>query len=369
MALRRRPARHRRRSWSPLGRGAVGGARRQRPARPRARRGPHPVRRRSRDGAPGRRCRWRSASALLLVLGAVAVFAARAGPAGGGPGPDRPPTSAAHLGRARAVRRTWGRSRSTARPAPPLARAAAASRRRRRGTGGRAGGGAGLPGGRVAADGGGGDGQRPGPRRPAGPGRGAGGARDRGARRRRGAGPTGMASGGGYSGPLVYRDGKPMCPAVGAAFDLMDAAAHGSGVDLVGDQRLPQRRRAGGALRAPSRPEVGRAAGAQPAPGRHRARPQHGQPAARRTPGWPPTRALRVHPAVLLGALALGLPARVRRWGGRRRWRPGRRSARCPTGCRRTCGPWSPRRRRPTAWPRSCSRRCCDRSRASTPGR
>ena len=45
--------------------------------------------------------------------------------------------------------------------------------------------------------------------------------------------PTGWATGGGYSGPLVYRDGKPMCPAVGAAFDLMDAAANADGVDLV----------------------------------------------------------------------------------------------------------------------------------------
>jgi nitroreductase len=44
---------------------------------------------------------------------------------------------------------------------------------------------------------------------------------------------TGWASGGGYSGPLVYRDGKPTCPAVAAAFDLMDAAAHAEGVDLV----------------------------------------------------------------------------------------------------------------------------------------
>ncbi|MGE4031943.1 MAG: lytic transglycosylase domain-containing protein, partial [Thermoleophilia bacterium] len=43
----------------------------------------------------------------------------------------------------------------------------------------------------------------------------------------------GWASGGGYSGPLVYRDGKPMCPAVAASFDLMDAAARASGVDLV----------------------------------------------------------------------------------------------------------------------------------------
>ncbi|HEX2503461.1 MAG TPA: transglycosylase SLT domain-containing protein [Miltoncostaeaceae bacterium] len=45
--------------------------------------------------------------------------------------------------------------------------------------------------------------------------------------------PTGWATGGGYSGPLVHRDGKPMCPAVGAAFDLMEAAASADGVDLV----------------------------------------------------------------------------------------------------------------------------------------
>ncbi len=36
-----------------------------------------------------------------------------------------------------------------------------------------------------------------------------------------------------YSGPLVYRDGKPMCPAVATAFDRMDAVAHAAGVDLV----------------------------------------------------------------------------------------------------------------------------------------
>lgn len=47
-----------------------------------------------------------------------------------------------------------------------------------------------------------------------------------------GDGRTGWATGGGYSGPLVYRDGKPMCPAVAAAFDLMDAAARADGVDL-----------------------------------------------------------------------------------------------------------------------------------------
>jgi hypothetical protein len=46
-------------------------------------------------------------------------------------------------------------------------------------------------------------------------------------------GRTGWATGGGYSGPLVYRDGKPMCPAVAAAFDLMDGAARAQGIDLV----------------------------------------------------------------------------------------------------------------------------------------
>ncbi len=41
-----------------------------------------------------------------------------------------------------------------------------------------------------------------------------------------------LARGGGYSGPLVHRDGKPTCPAVAAAFDLMDAAAARAGLDL-----------------------------------------------------------------------------------------------------------------------------------------
>ena len=45
--------------------------------------------------------------------------------------------------------------------------------------------------------------------------------------------PRSVATGGGYSGPLVYRDGKPMCPAVAAAFDQMDAEANRDGVDLV----------------------------------------------------------------------------------------------------------------------------------------
>jgi len=46
------------------------------------------------------------------------------------------------------------------------------------------------------------------------------------------AAPT-MASGGGYAGPLVYRDGEGMRPDVAAAFDRMAAAASADGVALL----------------------------------------------------------------------------------------------------------------------------------------
>ena len=42
-----------------------------------------------------------------------------------------------------------------------------------------------------------------------------------------------MASGGGYGGPLVYRDGEGMRPDVAAAFDRMAAAAGGDGIALL----------------------------------------------------------------------------------------------------------------------------------------
>jgi hypothetical protein len=44
---------------------------------------------------------------------------------------------------------------------------------------------------------------------------------------------TTMASGGGYSGPLVYRQGHGMRPDVGAAFDQMAAAAAQAGLALI----------------------------------------------------------------------------------------------------------------------------------------
>jgi Transglycosylase SLT domain/D-alanyl-D-alanine carboxypeptidase len=46
-------------------------------------------------------------------------------------------------------------------------------------------------------------------------------------------GGTGMATGGGYGGLLVYRDGEGMRPDVGAAYDQMAAAARAEGVVLM----------------------------------------------------------------------------------------------------------------------------------------
>lgn len=43
----------------------------------------------------------------------------------------------------------------------------------------------------------------------------------------------GMASGGGYSGPLVYRDGEGMRPDVAGAYDQMAAAARSDGIVLL----------------------------------------------------------------------------------------------------------------------------------------
>jgi hypothetical protein len=42
-----------------------------------------------------------------------------------------------------------------------------------------------------------------------------------------------MAEGGGYSGPLVYRDGEGIRPDVAAAYDRMSAAARRAGLDLI----------------------------------------------------------------------------------------------------------------------------------------
>jgi soluble lytic murein transglycosylase-like protein len=48
-----------------------------------------------------------------------------------------------------------------------------------------------------------------------------------------GVGPAAFATGGGYDGPLEYRQGKPMRPDVAQAFDRMAAAARDDGIALV----------------------------------------------------------------------------------------------------------------------------------------
>ena len=48
-----------------------------------------------------------------------------------------------------------------------------------------------------------------------------------------GTGMTGMASGGGYGGPLVYRNGEGMRPDVAEGFDRMAAAAEADGIGLL----------------------------------------------------------------------------------------------------------------------------------------
>ena len=49
----------------------------------------------------------------------------------------------------------------------------------------------------------------------------------------RGFGPAAFGSGGGYDGPLAYRQGEPMRPDVALAFDRMAAAARANGIALV----------------------------------------------------------------------------------------------------------------------------------------
>ena len=111
------------------------------------------------------------------------------------------------------------------------------------------------------------------------------------------------ASGGGYGGPLAYRQGEGMRPDAAVAFDRMAAAAAARGHRSDRHLRLPLRRRTGGALRRPPRPALGRAPRPLSASLRDRARPR---------PRLAPTRwlaanaaPLRLRPAILMGGLAL----------------------------------------------------------------
>ena len=118
--------------------------------------------------------------------------------------------------------------------------------------------------------------------------------------------PT-MASGGGYSGPLAYRQGKPMRPDVATAFDRMAAAAQADGICARHQLGVPVRRRAGAAVgRAPGS-ALGRAAGPVAPPLRHGARPR---PAIRVLVAGGARGRVRLPPALQLGAVALRLYAR-----------------------------------------------------------
>ena len=105
-------------------------------------------------------------------------------------------------------------------------------------------------------------------------------------RRRRPAAPT-MASGGGYSGPLAYRQGKPMRPDVAAAFDRMAAAARArrdrAGRSTRPTDPTPSRRGSSPStpIRAGSRRRASRSTAARPSSTSGRRPP---------TAGWPPTR-------------------------------------------------------------------------------
>ena len=176
-------------------------------------------------------------------------------------------------------------------------------------------------------------------------------------RRRR---PT-MASGGGYSGPLVYRTARGcarMWPPPSIGWRRPPARRHLP----AGRLRVPLRRRTGGALRRPSRPDLGGAAGALAASLRDRARPRSRLRLllARRQ-----RQPLRLRPALLVGGLALRLrhgPAALLGGGQRAERDRGRGDgARAPRPCRASsrlasASRWSPPPRAGTS-PPLCWRR------------
>ena len=141
-------------------------------------------------------------------------------------------------------------------------------------------------------------------------------------------------SGGGYSGPLAYRQGKPMRPDVAAAFDGMAAAARAAGHLTDGQQRVSLGRRAGEAVRCASRSEVGRAAGDVAASLRDRTRPR----SARRIRLARGERAaLRVHQALRVGAMAFRIRRQSARRSGAVRARVARADGRAAMSARTAC--------------------------------
>ncbi len=85
--------------------------------------------------------------------------------------------------------------------------------------------------------------------------------------------PT-VAGGGGYEGPLAYRQGKPMRPDVAAAFDRMANAAGSAGVSLVVNSAYRSDAEQQRPLGCQSRPPLGGPSRYLLASVRHRARPR-----------------------------------------------------------------------------------------------
>ena len=125
-------------------------------------------------------------------------------------------------------------------------------------------------------------------------------------------------AGGGYDGPLATARASGCGRTSRAAFDRMERAARAGRRRADHHQRLPLRRRAGGPVRPPPGPALGRAARPLAAPPRHRARPR---PAAPPTAGWRRTRRASTSSSATLGALALRLHAQraLHASGARRR--------------------------------------------------
>src|SRR5829696_2860335 len=112
-----------------------------------------------------------------------------------------------------------------------------------------------------------------------------------------------IASGGGYDGPLAYRQGKPRRPDVALAFDRMAAAAREeAGILLSVTSGFRSDAEQARLFAAHPDPEVGGTARREPAPLRHRARsrPEGGICLARRERD-----PVRLPPALQLGAASL----------------------------------------------------------------
>ncbi len=162
--------------------------------------------------------------------------------------------------------------------------------------------------------------------------------------------PT-TASGGGYSGPLAYRQGKPMRPDVASAFDRMAAAARRAGISLVISSAY--RSDAEQARLFAQHPDPRWVA--PPGQSLHRCGTELDLgPTVRLLVAGRPRAALRLPEALLLGGLALRLYARHRRPAPR--WAPPPSAASPPTVPRRVAAAF-PASSRSASGCRSCAPR------------